>query len=125
MDHLKMQKWGFRILRIGLALIFIWFGKEQLMNPGSWIGYVPSWAESIFPNTEKLVLLNGLFELVAAFLLIMNVFTRVVALILAVHLLVIALAIGINPVGVRDIGLSIAALSLALVHPPKAYTRAE
>lgn len=125
MDHIKMQKWGFVVLRIGIALIFIWFGKEQLMNPGSWTGYVPSWAQSIFPNAEKLVLLNGLFELVAAFLLIMNVFTRVVALILAIHLLVIALAIGINPVGVRDIGLSIAALSLALIHPPKTYTRAE
>ena len=113
----KMQRIGFILLRIGMALVFIWFGTEQLIQPKAWTGFVPTWAVPSFLNVTQMVLINGLFEIVASSLLILNVFTRFVALLLALHLIGIAATIGINPIGVRDLGLAIATFSLSLLGP--------
>lgn len=110
-----LEKAGFLVLRIGLALIFIWFGYQQLSHADMWTSYVPAWASGSFLDAHQLVLMNGLFEIVAAVLLIFGVFVRTVALLLALHLVGIALSIGLNPVGVRDLGLAFATTALALI----------
>lgn len=120
-DQPKIQQWGFVVLRIGMAIIFFWFGTSQLMHPEMWTGFVPGWASQYFWSVEQITLINGLFETIAATLIIFNIFTRLVALVLAIHVFIIALTLGLNPIGVRDIGLSIATLSLAMLHPTKHY----
>ena len=37
----KYQKYAPLVLRIGLSLVFLWFGISQLVNPESFLGYVP------------------------------------------------------------------------------------
>lgn len=121
MNTYKMQQFGFVVLRFGIAAVFIWFGAEQVMHPEKWVSMLPDWAilKSLpaFFTPQKIVLVNGLFEIVASVLLIINVFTRVAAFLLAVHLAGIAWSIGINPTGVRDAGLAIATFSLFLLGP--------
>jgi len=119
MPIINYEKWGMRLLRIGLALVFLWFGIQQLMNPGDWIGYVPDIASKFFLNTTQIVLINGLFEVVASVLLILNVYAWLAALLLGLHMLGISFSIGINPIGVRDIGISVGTLALALLSPKK------
>lgn len=117
-----MQSLGFVVLRVGLALVFIWFGSQQVLHPDKWVAFLPSWKflYSIPALTPvKIVLINGIFEIVAAVLLILNRFTRIVALLLAVHLAGIAWSIGINATGVRDIGLTVATFSLFLLGPQR------
>ena len=111
--------WGMRLLRIGLALVFLWFGTEQLINPGNWTGYVPDIASKFFLSTTQIVLINGLFEVIASVLLLINVYAWIAALLLGLHMLGISLSIGINPIGVRDIGISVGTLALALLSPKK------
>lgn len=105
------RKFGYTVLRLSLAFVFLWFGFSQFENSALWVSFVPDWATS-FMDAGSLVLLNGLFEIIAGSLLAFNVLTRYVALILGIHLLVISQGLGFTAVGVRDIGLSFATVSL-------------
>ena len=115
MNEYKLEKWGSRVLRYGLAIVFFWFGINQLLNPADWVSFVPEFAVMPFASAMQLVLINGLFEVIAAFLLVVKVFPRIAALLLSLHLFGITASIGINSIGVRDFGLAVATLALALL----------
>lgn len=101
------------LLRYGMAIVFLWFGFSQLHNPSQWTAFLPSWV-SIMPISENhFVLLNGLFEVIAATLLLIGAYVRISAFLLGFHLMGIALSIGITSTGVRDFGLAIASFALA------------
>jgi uncharacterized membrane protein YphA (DoxX/SURF4 family) len=107
----NQQKIGVTMLRLGLAFVFLWFGFSQLSNSAMWTSFVPDWATSIM-DAGTLVLLNGVFEVVAGAMLAFGLLTRYVALLLGIHLFVIGGSMGFSAIGVRDIGLSIATLTL-------------
>lgn len=107
----KQHYIGYTLLRLALAFVFLWFGFSQLSNAALWTAFVPEWATKIM-SAGTLVLLNGVFEIAAGILIAFNVFTRYVALLLGLHLFVIASSLGLTAIGVRDIGLSLATLSL-------------
>lgn len=109
-----MQKISPFVLRLGLGLVFIWFGTQQLIHTSMWVGMIPDWT-SFLPFTKyTLVLLNGWFEVVFALLLISGFYTRIVSLLLALHLFGITYTLGYGPIAVRDFGLSVAILSVFL-----------
>jgi len=107
----KYSKYAPAMVRIGMSLVFLWFGWNQLTNTEMWLGVVP---ESIanFVGAKLVVLLNGWFEIVAGLCLLVGFQTRVVALLLALHLFGIAFSFGWHPIGIRDFGLAIATLSI-------------
>jgi uncharacterized membrane protein YphA (DoxX/SURF4 family) len=103
------------VLRIGIALVFLWFGLQELTNPTDWTSYIPSFATKLSHlNAYTLTYINGSFEVLAGLLLILGLWTRIVAALLFLHLLSILSVVGYNPIGVRDFGLMIASLSIAL-----------
>jgi uncharacterized membrane protein YphA (DoxX/SURF4 family) len=102
------------ILRLGMAFVFFWFGINQINNPGQWVSYLPQWTMSLPIPQLNFVLLNGWFEVMGASLLVIGIYTRITALLLALHLFGIALSVGFDAVGVRDLGLAFATLSLAI-----------
>ena len=115
--NLDQRELGVLVLRYGLALMFLWFGFSQLFDSLNWVGWVPEWAVSILNVPPAfIVLANGAFEVLAGALLAAGFFVRPVALLLAIHLAAITLEIGFTAIGVRDFGLTIATLSLALLH---------
>lgn len=101
------------LLRYGMATVFLWFGFSQLQNPVPWTTFLPSWVSMMPISESNFVMLNGLFEVVAATLLLIGAYVRVSAFLLGLHLLGIALSIGITSTGVRDFGLTIASFALA------------
>lgn len=108
------QEFGVTLLRVALAFVFLWFGFSQISDAAMWVSYVPNWATSIM-SAGSLVLLNGVFEIIAGTLLAFGIFPRYVALVLGLHLLIISLSLGFTAVGVRDIGLACATLALFLL----------
>jgi uncharacterized membrane protein YphA (DoxX/SURF4 family) len=111
----KMKNFAPILLRVGVALVFLWFGQEQLLHTSSWVSFVPTWITSMSGiSAVTLVHFNGAFEIVFGFCLIFGYFTRVTALLLALHMLDITFTVGYNQIGVRDFGLSIAAISVFL-----------
>ena len=109
----KNKKYSVDIIRISLALVLLWFGIDEVINPENWFGYAPSWLSSILPFSLTLFfILNGTFEIITGSLLLIGFFTRIVAFIVALHLLTITLSIGYNDVAIRDFGLTMMAVSL-------------
>ena len=110
-----MEKISPIVLRIGISLVFIWFGYNQLIDVQSWIAYIP---ESVMNMTglkaDLLVQLNGIFELVFGTLLLLGILTRYVAFVLMLHMIDITYIVGFDSIGVRDFGLSIAAIAVWL-----------
>ncbi len=106
------------ILRFSISLLFLWFGIQQLIDPGMWIGFLPEWT-GYFPIPGEIIVgVNGWFEIVFAGLITMGLWTRFASALLGLHLLGIAFAAG-GAIGIRDAGLAAACLSLAFQTPDR------
>lgn len=113
MKNLNHHTIGLTVLRLSLAGVFLYFGFSQLFDGVSWVGIVPTWAVSLLHMPPAMIVLgNGLLEVVLGGMLAVGILVRWVALILALHLLVIALGFGLTLVGVRDLGLTLATVAL-------------
>lgn len=131
----KYKEYASILLRIGISLVFLWFGLNQLINPLSFLGYVPSWiyphsAEIVhehafqslhsLPLTPHIIIMgNGLLEVILGLLLIIGLFTRASSLLLSLHIFGIIIGLGYNDIAVRDFGLMLACLSIFLHGPDK------
>lgn len=109
-----MKKFSAPFLRASLSLVFLWFGFNQIFDPLIWESYVPEFVLKFGFSAADLVLVNGVFEVVLGFALLLGIYVRFTALILGVHLFVIAASFGLSAVGVRDFGLALATLSVAM-----------
>jgi uncharacterized membrane protein YphA (DoxX/SURF4 family) len=103
-----VQSFAPSLLRISIALVFLWFGLNQLLNSSAWLAWLPSWMSSLSLLPTTIILLNGLFETVLGLLLLMGFLVRPVALLLSLHLFGIVFSIGYNDIAVRDVGLALA-----------------
>lgn len=102
---------GPAIVRIGMSLVFLWFGVNQWLHPSMWMGLVPHWISAIV-SASVVVHTNGLFEILAGLCLLVGFQIRIVAILLCLHLIGIASTFGLSATGVRDFGLAIATLSI-------------
>lgn len=101
------------VLRIGIALVFIWFGTNQFIDTNQWVGYVPDYVINLSHlSAVTLVHFNGVFEIVFGVALLLGFFTRLSALLLAIHIIDIMFIVGYDSTGVRDFGLSIATVAI-------------
>jgi len=116
---MKLRGLSKPILRIAMSLIFLYFGIQQVISPENWIGFIPDLALNIGLTAKTLVLMNAALELILGTFLLIGLLTRFSALILSLHLFVIAFSIGFNPLGVRDFGLAIATLIVCLNNADK------
>ena len=102
------------LLRVGIAIVYLYFGISQLRSPEMFVGWLPKEAALIPLTARTLVTLNGGFELFAGILLLLGLYTRVWALLLGLHLAAITWSVGWTEIGVRDLGLTIATLTIVL-----------
>jgi uncharacterized membrane protein YphA (DoxX/SURF4 family) len=117
---LKKINYSNILLRVGMSLVFFWFGIKQIINPKQFAYYVPDYLAKIFGSSENVSFINGIFEVVFALFLIIGLFTKISSFILAIHLASITFLVGIfTPTGIRDFGLTIATFSIALNGPDK------
>jgi uncharacterized membrane protein YphA (DoxX/SURF4 family) len=113
MTQTKTQQYAHVVLRIGLCLVYFWFGYHQITDPDMWIRIVPDWATAVTPALV-IIKFNGWFEIIAGIILLVGWRVRVVASLLAIHLGIIAISLGWAPSGIRDFGLTIATIATAL-----------
>lgn len=113
-----LERYAASVLRYGLAAVILWFSLAQFLHNSQWTAYIPA---SIVAMTGVsagiLVFLNAVFELVFGLLLVFGWQTRIVALLLALHLFDIMYVVGYGEIGVRDFGLAIATLVIFMNGP--------
>lgn len=113
-----MDTYGHALTRFGISGVLLWFGASQVMSPSDWVGYVPDLALSLTGLSAATVVgLNGAAELACGALILAGLFTRVAALLMGAHLVLVAASLGNSAVAVRDWGLAAAALSLVITGP--------
>ncbi|GIW67662.1 MAG: hypothetical protein KatS3mg096_530 [Candidatus Parcubacteria bacterium] len=110
-----MENYGKLILRVGLGIVFLYFGISQLIYPQRWIDLIPE-VKFIYMNDifkQKIVLMNGVFDCLIGICFVLGLFIKIVSLLATLHLISIFLfSLGFNPSGFRDLGLALASLAL-------------
>lgn len=114
-NNIDTEKYAPVILRIGIAAVFLYFGISQLVTPEAFIGWLPKEVSMLPISPRTFVILNGGFEILAGSLLALGMFRRIAALLLGLHLLGITFTIGFTEIGMRDLGLSIATLTIVMI----------
>lgn len=116
----RMKKSSFHVLRIGLAITFLWIGVLIFKNPAAWGGYIQPWAARLlpFPITQALLGTAILDIIIGAFLLL-DFLPWLAAGVGALHILTVLITSGITDITVRDIGLLAAALALMIHSLPQ------
>jgi uncharacterized membrane protein YphA (DoxX/SURF4 family) len=103
------------VLRIGMSIVVLWFSVQQFLHAGVWTAYVPDSAVVLLHmSAVTLVYMNATLELILGVLLVFGWQTRIVALVLALHLFDIMYVVGYGEIGVRDFGLAIATLVVSM-----------
>ncbi len=113
MDNCK--RYAPAVLRIGIAILMLWFGLTNIFNPEMLVGYMPDWAISLIPIAPTtFMIFNGIVEVILGAALLVGFFTQISAFIIVLHILIIAIGVGYSDVAIRDYVLAISALSVCL-----------
>lgn len=111
------------LLRIAIALSFLYPPIAALSDPYSWIGYFPVFVTAL-AGDQTLLLLHafGALELLIALWILFGKNVFIPSLIATVMLLAIVLFnLPQFPILFRDISIALAALALAFMHRPHAH----
>lgn len=101
------------LLRIGLAIMFLYAAIGSFIAPNEWIGFLPPIITTLF-DAELILKIFSVFEIALAAWLLSGVRTRYAALLAAVMLIGITVSnFSLFAISFRDIGLAFAALALA------------
>lgn len=117
-----MRKTSFHILRVGLAITFLWIGILIFKQPEAWGGYLEPWAAGFLPLPIFQVMIGTAFlDIVIGFLLLIDSFVWLAALIGAIHLIIVLTVSGITDITVRNIAILSAAIAIIVDSIPKTF----
>jgi len=108
-----MNKASFHILRVGLAITFLWIGLLILKDPVAWSGYIGPWLLPYLPvGAKEIMLTTAFFDIIVGLWLLLDYKLWIPAGLATLHLGTVIIVAGINAITVRDIGLFAASLAL-------------
>lgn len=117
-----MRKTSFHILRVGLAITFLWIGILIFKEPQAWGGYLQPWAAGLLPiPIAQAMIGTAVLDIIIGFLLLIDSFVWLAALIGAIHLVIILTVSGITDITVRDIAILSAAIAIMADSLPKVF----
>lgn len=114
-DICIMKTSAFHILRVGIAITFLWIGILIFKEPGAWGGYLLPWAADLLPiPLEQAMVGTAILDILIGVFLLIDVLTWLAAFLGTLHLVIVLSTSGINAITVRDIGLLAAVLALVV-----------
>lgn len=109
-----MNRTAFHILRVGLAITFLWIGILIFKEPEAWgLTHLQPWAAGLLPVPLREAMIGtAILDLAIGFLLLTGLWVWVGALVGGFHLIIVLTVSGITAVTTRDIGLLAAMAAL-------------
>jgi uncharacterized membrane protein YphA (DoxX/SURF4 family) len=108
-----MKTAPYHILRVGMAITFIWIGILIFSAPEAWGSVIQPWAADLLPVPLREAMIGtAILDIAVGVLLLVDILTWLAALFGAIHLVIVLAAVGINTFTVRDIGLLAGAIAL-------------
>lgn len=115
-----MKPAAYHILRVSMAITFLWIGILIFKDPEAWGSFLQPWAQNfLLLPLKQAMIMTAVLDIVIGIFLLIDVLTWLAALVAGVHLVVILVTVGIDAVTVRDIGLLGVAIALAVAAWPK------
>lgn len=110
-----MYKSSFHILRVSLAITFLWIGILIIKDPLSWATYLQPWVTDWLPtNLRALMLSTAVLDLLIGLLFLTDYAVWLAAGLGALHLITVLIVSGLTEITIRDIGLLGGTLSLLI-----------
>ncbi|OHB19098.1 MAG: hypothetical protein A2666_04265 [Parcubacteria group bacterium RIFCSPHIGHO2_01_FULL_47_10b] len=119
-----MRKTSFHILRVGLAITFLWIGVLIFKQPEAWGAFLTPWAANLLPVPIREAMIGtAILDIVIGVLLLIDVFAWLAAFVAAIHLAIVLTVSGITDVTVRDIAILAAAIAVMAESLPQSIRR--
>lgn len=101
------------LLRLALASVFLYAGVAMLLEPSSWIGFIPRWLEYGFITRELILYANAFLEILLGIIFLAGKWKKAVGWFAFSHLLLIVAVNGTVGflITFRDMGLAFTALA--------------
>ncbi|MBI2062666.1 MAG: DoxX family membrane protein [Candidatus Yanofskybacteria bacterium] len=101
------SRYSYLALRLGLAVVFLWFGIDKMFRPAYWLNaWVPQNIQTLIAQFSvtglQFIYLNGIFEILVGLSLITGVFAKFFSVLAILFLLSVLIFVGISEVTVRD-----------------------
>jgi uncharacterized membrane protein YphA (DoxX/SURF4 family) len=117
-----MKKSSFHILRVGLAITFLWIGILILKQPEAWGGYIQPWAMRLLPIPAAQAMIGTAFlDIVIGVFILIDSFVWLAALAGTAHLIIVLAVSGITDITVRDIAILAGTLALLVDSFPQSF----
>ena len=115
-----MKSSAFHILRVGIAITFLWIGILIFRDPIGWGGYLQPWAIALVPVSLKTFMTGiAIFDIGVGILLLIDFFTFWAAVFASLHLFIVIFVAGITEITIRDLGLLAGTLALMIQSWPQ------
>ena len=119
-----MKTSSYHILRVGVAITFLWIGILIFRSPEAWGSMLQPWAAGLLPVPIRDAMIGTAFlDMAVGFFLLIDIVSWIAAAIGFIHIASVLVVTGITEVTVRDIGLLTAAFALAIDALPFAFTQ--
>ncbi len=119
-----MNTTSYHIVRIALAITFVWTGVFIYMEPDIWGSMVAPWVLHLLPMPIHQVMIDtAILDICIGILFLINPLIWIAALLGALHLISVLIATGVSDITVRDIGLLGACIAVALSGLPLSISR--
>lgn len=124
----RVHNAGMVLLRLGAGVVFLWFGVAHLRDPDFEAAYLPEFIDTIGDHlgiidfARLFTVIRGAIEVALASALIVGLFTRAAALLLALQLAAIVVTVYMlagPAIAIRDFGVMIATLVVAMNGPDR------
>ncbi len=114
-----MNKTAYIILRVGLAVTFIWIGILILMNPEAWGSNIQPWAANLLPvPLIQIMTVTAILDIAVGVGFLINPLVWLAALLGALHVASVLLVSGVTDITVRDIAILAATVALTIERWP-------
>lgn len=114
-----MKSAALNILRVGVAITFLWIAVLIAKDPAAWVGLVQPWIQNVLPfPLENALIGTAALDFAIGFCLLIDRFVLAAALIGFLHLVTVITVVGINVITVRDIAIMSSCLALAFEKYP-------
>lgn len=114
-----MKNSAYHIVRVSMAITFLWIGVLIFRDPESWGGLLQPWAADLLLVPIKQAMIGtAILDMAIGVLLLVDFMPWLAALLGSVHLVIVLATTGISVITVRDIGLLGAAIAIAVTTWP-------
>lgn len=115
-----MKNSAYHIIRVSMAVTFLWIGVLIFRDPESWGGLLQPWAADLLLVPLKQAMIGtAILDMAIGVLLLVDFLPWLAALLGSIHLVIVLATTGISTITVRDIGLLGASIAIMATTWPR------